>query len=165
MYLSIKVEGTPKTAGSKRGFPVRRRDGSRGVAIVDDSGKPGKWWRSSVQFTAADRMRRAGLKPFDEPLAIVVVFRTTRPRSHFRKSGELKPSAPRFPDRRPDATKLLRSVEDALTRIVWRDDASIVVQVVGKIYADCPGVDIHVGTIGDPEIAREIGSVRRAYDL
>jgi Holliday junction resolvase RusA-like endonuclease len=35
----------------------------------------------------------------------------------------------------PDATKLLRGLEDALTGVVWHDDAQIVSQHVEKRYA------------------------------
>ena len=36
------------------------------------------------------------------------------------------------------ATKLIRAVEDALTGIVWRDDAQVAVQKVAKVYGDEP---------------------------
>jgi Holliday junction resolvase RusA-like endonuclease len=40
------------------------------------------------------------------------------------------------PTVKPDLTKLLRAVEDALTGVVWRDDSQIIHQVVNKEYAD-----------------------------
>jgi Holliday junction resolvase RusA-like endonuclease len=48
---------------------------------------------------------------------------------------------------KPDASKLIRAVEDALTHVVYRDDAQVVELVVGKFYASmdaAPHVDIRV---------------------
>jgi Holliday junction resolvase RusA-like endonuclease len=44
-----------------------------------------------------------------------------------------------YPTNPPDATKLLRSTEDALTGIVWKDDKLIVDQLVSKNYQR-PGI-------------------------
>jgi len=52
-----------------------------------------------------------------------------------------------FPASRPDLTKLIRSVEDALTGILWRDDAQVISQVALKRYAmpdETPGVRVRV---------------------
>ena len=54
-----------------------------------------------------------------------------------------------YPITKPDATKMLRAVEDAMTGIAWLDDAQIVRQVVTKRYAECdqkPGANVTVYT-------------------
>jgi Holliday junction resolvase RusA-like endonuclease len=48
---------------------------------------------------------------------------------------------------RPDATKLWRPTEDALTGIVWRDDSQIIRQLVRKRYCgpgEVPGAEVLV---------------------
>jgi Holliday junction resolvase RusA-like endonuclease len=65
------------------------------------------------------------------------VFVLARPRSHYgtgRNADRLRATAPAWPCSRPDATKLLRAVEDALTGVVWRDDGQVVVQTARKVY-------------------------------
>ena len=52
-----------------------------------------------------------------------------------RKDGTLKPSAPKHPIVKPDTTKLMRALEDALTGICWRDDTQVVIQTAHKAYA------------------------------
>jgi crossover junction endodeoxyribonuclease RusA len=62
-----------------------------------------------------------------------------RPKSHFRtgsRAGELRETAARYPVTKPDRTKLLRALEDALTDAgVWRDDTQVVSGDVSKRYA------------------------------
>ena len=48
---------------------------------------------------------------------------------------------------RPDATKLVRAVEDALTGLVWRDDAQVVIQTVRKRYGHPERAEIFVQEI------------------
>jgi len=133
------VPGKPQPGGSKKGF-VNPRNGR--VVIVEDA-KRNKDWRAVVALAATEAMK--GRAPLDGPLRLVVTFHMPRPKGHFGKAGKLKPSAPTYSTSRPDSTKLLRSTEDAMSGIVWRDDAQIVCQVVRRLYADGPvGAEIVV---------------------
>jgi Holliday junction resolvase RusA-like endonuclease len=133
---------------------MRRKDGRAGVAIVDDNPKA-KNWQSVVRNAAWDAMleqhpgtevggRREHV--FDGPIGLSVTFTLRRPRGHFGVRGVL-PSAPAYPIVRPDCTKLLRGVEDALTGVVWRDDAQVIEQAVTKTYGTPEGVQVVVWTL------------------
>ena len=87
-------------------------------------------------------MKGVALLP-DSPLNLEVDFYVPRPKGHFGKRG-LRLSAPAFPTVKPDATKLLRAVEDALTGIVWRDDAQVVEQHVSKLYGEPARAEIRI---------------------
>lgn len=143
--IKFFVPGIPKTAGSKRAFPIWRGKGAskkfvRSV-VVDSSGQAGKDWRASVQFAAR---REWGDKPPSEaPLALYLMFQMTRPKCHFSKKG-LKPSAPLHHTTKPDVLKMARAVEDALTGIIWRDDSQIVHEVLQKTYVDAPGCWVEI---------------------
>lgn len=142
--LRIFVPGIPRPAGSKRGFVVRRRDGSHGVAMSDSSGDNGKAWRSSIVGVLASEWTGA---PLDNTLALRCRFVLPRPASHFgSRRGEryLKPTAPAFHASKPDTTKLLRAVEDACNGVLWVDDSRIAKQYAEKVYGDRPGVEIEV---------------------
>jgi Holliday junction resolvase RusA-like endonuclease len=79
----------------------------------------------------------SGAELLHGPLHLSLVFCLARPKGHFgsgRNADVVKPSAPRYPTVKPDATKLTRAVEDAMTGIVWRDDAQVVDQYVTKVY-------------------------------
>lgn len=142
--IKFFVPGLPKTAGSKKAF-AHPKTGK--IIVLDDSGTPGKNWRKTVQEAARQHYRAA---PLPDALLLQVVFLLPRPRFHFgtgRNAQTIKSNAPSFHTVKPDATKMLRSVEDALTRILWADDAQIVQQSVLKRYCsneEQPGAWIQV---------------------
>lgn len=144
MTVTFSVVGIPQPSGSKRAFPIKRKDGSIDVAVSEDA-KGAKAWRQDVAAAAAGVF--GGAVPLDGPLSLSVVFMMPRPKGHFGKRG-LRPGAPGYPAVRPDATKLLRAVEDALTGILWRDDAQIVGQHIVKRYTvGAPGASVTVAQL------------------
>lgn len=129
------VPGIPKPGGSKRGIPFQRKGGGLGVRVIDSGGQSTKDWRACVALAAHEAM---GERPVHNgPCCVEVEFVMPRPRFHFNKRGEL---LDRFADvrhmKKPDATKLWRSTEDALTGIVYEKDEFIDWQQVSKRYAD-----------------------------
>ena len=142
----INIASTPATAGSKRAFHNKKT----GRTWITDDCTRGKEWRATVR--AAAERQRITRKLYSEPLALTVDFRLPRPKSHFRTgkcSNVLKPSAPVLHSKRPDLTKLLRAIEDALTGVLWKDDSLIVFQVATKSYAPLPGATVRVYTLVD----------------
>ena len=142
--ISFFVAGVPKPAGSKRVFLTKA-----GRPIVTDaSGKPGKDWRADIQHAA----KTVTPHPLRGALNLHVQFRLPRPKGHYGKKG-LRRTAPAYPIGRPDTTKLVRAVEDALSGILWRDDAQIVSQVASKSYVcdgEVPGAQVWVNTLDIP---------------
>lgn len=136
--LTFFIHGVPKPGGSKRGFAFRRSGGKLGVSMVDASGQAGKDWRGDVKAAALGEMKvpKAPFPNAGGALFLTVEFVMPRPKSHFRKDGTIKPGMPTFHTIKPDATKLIRSLEDALTGILWNDDSQIAKQLVSKVYAD-----------------------------
>jgi Holliday junction resolvase RusA-like endonuclease len=136
------VYGVAAPAGSKTvGF------GKGGQHFVrDSSGKRGSDWRRNVAQAAGIAMHEAELLPLEGPLYLIVTFWVPRPKGHFGVKG-VKPSSPEHPTTRPDVTKLLRGVEDAMSGIVYRDDAQIVHQVATKKYGTPARCDIAVGAL------------------
>lgn len=128
--LEITVWGIAAPAGSKN--VGHTRDGR--AFVRDSSGQRGKDWRRQVAQTAGARM--IGRQMFDGPVELHVTFNVPRPKGHLASRGGLRPSAPVWPTVRPDITKLLRAVEDAMTGIVWRDDSQVVIQRAEKRYCD-----------------------------
>lgn len=154
--VHFRIVGHPEPAGSKRAFPVVRKSGV-GVAVTDDNPKA-RGWKNAVAYEAAHAMMRvagpargADFDPapelFDGPLGLSVVFKLARPKFHMgtgRNAGHVRASAPNWPTVKPDCTKLLRAVEDALTGVVWRDDAQVVEQSVAKQYGEPEGASVVV---------------------
>jgi Holliday junction resolvase RusA-like endonuclease len=151
--LRFSVFGKPQPAGSKKGFVNPKT----GRVIITEDAKNSKPWRQQVAGAAEHAAGIAGdgwavCDP--RPMRLEVAFILARPKGHFgsgRNAGTVRASAPAFPATKPDATKLLRAVEDALTGVVWRDDAQVVEQAVWKLYGEPERVEVKV-TVLEPVV-------------
>ena len=144
LVIEFFVPGTPAPGGSKKAFynPKAAR------AFITDDSKRSRPWKALVSDFALQAM--AGRVPLNGPLAVLMVFVLPRLKGHFgtgKNATRLKDSAPKWHTTKPDATKLLRSTEDACTGILWRDDAQIAQQEARKRYGDTPGAWILVREI------------------
>ena len=143
--IEFFVPGIPATAGSKKGF-LNKKTGR--VMIVPASNKQ-KPWMNTVTFFARQQYTGPLLKG---PLKLEIEFRLLRPKSHYgtgRNSGVLKAlyGSP-YHHKRPDLTKFLRAVEDALTGFVWFDDAQVAIQETRKVYVDRdPGAMVRISEV------------------
>lgn len=117
----IHVNGVPQPQGSAKGFVPK---GWTRAVLTSDNPK-NKGWRGLVADEASRTMR--GRKMHIGPVRMIAVFYLPRPKSlPKRQQAHLK---------KPDLDKLIRSVCDALTGVVWKDDSQVV-QVKGeKRYA------------------------------
>lgn len=140
--VDIFIAGKPETQGSMKGFVINGR------AVLTSTNKNLKTWRAAI---AAECPRLEG-GPFDGAVMVMVDFCFERPKSHFKKNGELRPDAPPYPHKmRCDLDKLQRAVGDALTGILWTDDCRIVQWNAVKFYCPgpymIPGAYIHVSEV------------------
>lgn len=134
--IRFTVYGTPAPAGSKKAVPMGGRWG-----VIDDS-KRSRPWKNQVAQQAGLVM--AGKVMLRGALQVSFVFVVRRPKGHFSRRGGLLPSAPGYPTVRPDVLKLARAVEDALSGIVYGDDAQIVREQLVKVYGEQERVEVHV---------------------
>ncbi len=151
--LDVFVAGRARPAGSKTSGvsyrkneqgerePIRRADGRIVTFTKDSSGPEGAAWREDVREVV---MRVYG-GPRLQACRLALVFVRARPQGHYgsgRNAGRLRAGAPKLPTPRPDALKLARAVEDALTGILYADDAAVCELAVAKTYGREPGVRI-----------------------
>ena len=135
--IEFFVPGLPITQGSKRAF-INKYTGR--AQMIEDNVKL-KPWRWTVGVTAAMAMaKRPHIKG---PVRIRLQFLFPRPKSHYgtgRNYDKLKDKAPAVPTGKPDLDKLQRAVFDALTHVVWTDDAQVTEVFAMKRYNQEPGV-------------------------
>ena len=133
MHIKIHfmVYGEQRPAGSKRAVPIKRADGSFGLRVIHDNPHT-KPWMAEVKAVAAEHFTGPLM---GGPVSLQLAFVRPRPKSHFGKRG-VKPSAPALPITKPDSIKLARAIEDALTGVVWRDDAQVCLHVISKSYGE-----------------------------
>jgi Holliday junction resolvase RusA-like endonuclease len=146
--VEFTVLGKPQPAGSKRGIPIYRKGKQfTGKVAVVDANKRSKPWQAEIRAAAREAMGDSPLLGY--ALILEVDFYVARPRGHYRTgrhAGELRHTVPLYPAVRPDATKLLRAIEDAMTGLVWIDDAQVVTQVARKRYGSPERAEILVET-------------------
>lgn len=108
--------GTPTTQGSKRAW-VNKFTGKAQMQEV--GGDRLRLWRHSVN-NEARRLADAG-HYFEGPLSVVITFQLRKPKSAPKK----RPSYP-IGKLSGDIDKLSRAILDALTNVLFADDAQVV---------------------------------------
>jgi Holliday junction resolvase RusA-like endonuclease len=130
--ITFTVLGVAAPQGSFRAFVSK----STGRAFMQQSCKRTMPWRQEVAACAEKALKDDHCDgwPTSMSVSMHVDFYLPRPASHLGKKG-LRPSAPEFPSKKPDLSKLVRAAEDALTGIIYDDDARIVRLQAAKYYA------------------------------
>lgn len=155
--VSFTVYGKAETAGSKRGF-YNQKIGR--VILTDDNAKS-RPWKALVTDAALQAMTVHGDEgtsgyrtPLEGPLLLEVTFWIPRPKGHYgsgRNAENVKAGAPFAPTVKPDLLKLTRAVEDAMTGVVYRDDAQITAETLQKAYTTGQArTEVRVVPITDP---------------
>lgn len=128
LLASLLVHGTPQQQGSKspQGW---------------ETNKKLKPWRLQVAQVAGDQYHEA---PYNGPIKVNVTFMYHRRTQDLDKNGRPKIGAPYFKETMPDLDKLQRAIGDALTGVVWTDDAKIVVWSACKVYSIQDGCKIDI---------------------
>lgn len=152
--IRFTVRGIAQSAGSKSAYtPTDKagnpyRTGGRIVTNVVDANPKAKDWKRLVAMAA--QQAYSG-EPLRGPVEVRLIFFRQRPKGHYRtgkNAAELRPAAPAYPTSKPDVLKLARGVEDAMTGIVYADDAQIVNELIYKRWG-APRVEIEVKPVGD----------------
>lgn len=139
-FLSFWVPGLPAPGGSKRFLGLNKR----GKAIITDDSLRNKHWRELVAIFAHPHAPKDLLRG---SLKVTFEFVMPRPKYHYhtgKKAGVLRDNAPYYHTVKPDALKLARSTEDALTGVIWSDDAQTARLEIEKRYGDKPGCQVTV---------------------
>lgn len=139
----LEVLGTPGAKGSARAF-LNKRTGKAQLAPggAKSTERKVKAWETAVRERALEVVGERESPVFvGQALTVEITFYLARPAGHWgkgRNAGKLAPSAPPVPIGKPDRDKLERATVDALTGIVFDDDARIVDGAIRKRYAQ-PG--------------------------
>jgi Holliday junction resolvase RusA-like endonuclease len=137
--LTFTVFGVAQSKGSMRAFTPRGMK----FPIVTDSNRKAKAWAQLVAEGASRALgQQLAPKMLTTPIRVTIAFYLPRPK-RFAKRG----ARPIAHLTAPDIDKLLRSVLDALTEVLYLDDAQVVEVLAMKRYADvdvAPHVTIRV---------------------
>lgn len=121
--------GRAQQRGSKQASLIPKRGGGfvekngRPMVVARDMNAKSKAWMQEVKWAAISALGQIEL--ITVPIELTARFYFCRPQSHFgsgKNAGVLKASAPSIHAQSPDLAKLLRSLEDSLSGVVWQDD-------------------------------------------
>jgi Holliday junction resolvase RusA-like endonuclease len=133
--LVIPGEARPE---AKRQRLLKFRDGR--VAMGSRTDLPDrKDWKGRVAVFAAT----SGIPLLRGPLAVTIIVQRVRPASWPKKPTKGNPW-PGFAWRKPDVENLGKPIHDALTGVVWVDDAQIVDARQVKCWGPCDEVHVVV---------------------
>jgi Holliday junction resolvase RusA-like endonuclease len=80
----------------------------------------------------------------ETPVNLYLYIRAPIPKSLPKKRLEACLNGSEKPIKKPDASNVLKSVEDAMNGVVYKDDSQIVNIHVTKVYASVSGIDVCV---------------------
>lgn len=131
------VPGEPVGKGRHRTVARKGKGGKSYLANITP--EKTATYESTVALFAAQEM--AGRPLLEGALFLEVEAFYARPKSHPKKNP------PMWVTKKPDASNVLKAIEDALNGVVYRDDAQIAHAVIVRRYGDAPGVNIRVACL------------------
>lgn len=133
--VTFKVEGNP--VGKQRA-----RYAKRGNHVMAYTPEKTRTYESLIKDAAIVAMGAS--EPLESPVSLYLYIRVPIPTSATKKRLEAISKGDEKPTKKPDASNVLKSVEDAMNGVVYKDDSQIVNIHVTKVYSSQAGVDICV---------------------
>lgn len=141
--IDFFVPGIPRPQGSAKW--IRSPATGKSIPIKN---KNLETWRGQIATWASIEMTKMGLQRIDnEAVGLSLTFIFERPKAHFgtgRNAHKIKGSAPDRHLKVPDLDKLIRAVNDGLTKVVYADDKQVDHIVAMKGWGPRAGVQITV---------------------
>jgi len=135
MMITFKVDGDP--VGKQRA-----RYAKRGNFVQTYTPDKTRNYEALIKEAAIQAMGSNEI--LETPVNLYLYIRAPIPKSLSKKRLEACLNGLEKPIKKPDASNVLKSVEDAMNGVVYKDDSQIVNIHVTKVYSSVPGVDICV---------------------
>ena len=131
--VTFKVDADP--VGKQRA-----RYAKRGNHVMTYTPDKTRNYETLIKEAAIEAMGSS--EPLETPVTLYLYIRAPIPKSLPKKRIEACLNGLEKPIKKPDASNVLKSVEDAMNGVVYKDDSQIVNIHVSKVYSTVPGVDI-----------------------
>jgi Holliday junction resolvase RusA-like endonuclease len=131
--VTFKVDADP--VGKQRARYAKR--GNHVMAYTPDKTRN---YESLIKEAAIEAMGSS--EPLETPVTLYLYIRAPIPKSLSKKRIEACLNGLEKPIKKPDASNVLKSVEDAMNGVVYKDDSQIVNIHVSKVYSSVSGVDV-----------------------
>jgi crossover junction endodeoxyribonuclease RusA len=134
--IEFTVPGLAAPQGSKRAVRLKN-----GRTVLLESSERVRPYRAAFALAARDAWR--GGPATNDVVAVELLFVFPRPKSHYTSKGILKATAPRSPGR-PDLDKLCRAALDAMTGVIYCDDAQVAILSACKEWGQVAETQVKV---------------------
>jgi Holliday junction resolvase RusA-like endonuclease len=131
--VTFKVDADP--VGKQRA-----RYAKRGNFVQTYTPDKTRNYESLIKEAAIEAMGSS--EPLETPVTLYLYIRAPIPKSLPKKRIEACLNGLEKPIKKPDASNVLKSVEDAMNGVVYKDDSQIVNIHVSKVYSSVSGVDV-----------------------
>lgn len=131
--VTFKVDADP--VGKQRA-----RYAKRGNFVQTYTPDKTRNYESLIKEAAIEAMGSS--EPLETPVTLYLYIRAPIPKSLPKKRLEACLNGLEKPIKKPDASNVLKSVEDAMNGVVYKDDSQIVNIHVSKVYSSVSGVDV-----------------------
>lgn len=138
--IKLTIPGEPCAQGRPR-FST-----AGGFVKAYDPGKS-RNYKAFVKLIAMEEMKKQGWKYTERPLLIRVDAYLTLAKSRSKKFKADALAGREFPTKKPDADNLLKTVMDALSGVLYKDDKQIIDCGVRKYYAEEPKLVVMLDTM------------------
>jgi len=132
MKAEFYIRGLPVPKGNHKAFIIRTKTGQQMTRITDKAGKVLVHWENAIAVEAEKFVET----PVSNGVEVHLRFYLPRPKYHFTSKGTPSKQYTDTHTKKPDLDKLIRALFDALTGIVYLDDAQIYQIVCSKKFAD-----------------------------
>jgi Holliday junction resolvase RusA-like endonuclease len=133
--VTFKVDANP--VGKQRARYVKR-----GNFVQAYTPEKTRTYETLIRDAAIEAMGAS--EPLETPVTLYLYIRVPIPKSHSKKKVEACLNGLDQPIKKPDASNILKSVEDGMNGIVYKDDSQIINLHVTKVYSTLAGVDVCV---------------------
>ena len=136
--IRFTVLGRPQQKGSKRALLVK------GKPVITDANAKARPWATRITVAAREAYQGELIR---DAVEIELRFFFARPKAHMgtgKNAGTVLASAPRHMIVAPDSDKICRTVLDALTGVVYKDDSQIARLVAVKSYGEPERCEVEI---------------------
>ena len=133
--VTFKVDADP--VGKQRA-----RYAKRGNFVQTYTPDKTRNYESLIKEAAIEAMGNSEI--LETPVNLYLYIRAPIPKSLPKKRLEACLNGLEKPIKKPDASNVLKSIEDAMNGVVYKDDSQIVNIHVAKVYSSVAGVDVCV---------------------
>jgi Holliday junction resolvase RusA-like endonuclease len=133
--VTFRVDANP--VGKQRARYVKR-----GNFVSTYTPEKTRTYETLIRDAAIEAMGTS--EPLETPVSLYLYIRVPIPKSYSKKKVEACLNGSEKPIRKPDGSNILKSIEDGMNLIVYKDDSQIVNFHITKVYSTLAGVDICV---------------------